>query len=518
MGILNLLLKTHSMKINLRSKFMKQLTFKSTFLFLIVACLFSLSAVEAKSKRVLANSMTLYVGESKVIKAENVERISVGKTDLLSTTLLKNGEIVLNADGEGETNMQVWFADGHRERISVVIVTSNGWRESSEIKELLKDVPGIKVTTLGRRVVIDGELKARDLERVNILKERYADILVLARTITTDKEVLEIKTLLQDIPGIKISVIDQQVVVDGYLQDRDLERIELLKERYPDILVLARAITAFEEKMIYFDVRVTEFATDQTENLGINWQTSFLGPQVNLATNITHAGDATPDFSGNSSNGAFDNFATDAAGSAAYFGIATEISSIIDLLEQSGSALTLANPRLSARSGGTADLTVGGEVPVVTSSINGSSVEYKYYGIILCLEPTLDTYNNLTAKVDVAISQLDLANAVSGQPAFKKRATTNDVNLTPGETLVLSGLITREEQESTNGVKWLADIPVLGALFKSKSFVKGETEMVIFITPTVIDKLDAGVNKAEIDRAARMVEVFEENKSTGLMD
>ena len=263
-----------------KSEIMKKMTAGISTFLLVALCLVTMTT-GAQAKDILPSSLTLYEGESKVIAAPDVERMSVGKTDLLSTTLLKNGEVVLNADGAGETTMQVWFADGHREILSVVIVPSNGWREAYEVKQLLKDVPGIKVTTLGRRVVVDGELKSRDLARVNLLKERYTDMLVLATTVTTEREVLEIKTFLQGIPGIKVSVIDQKVVIDGNLQDRDLERIKLLQERYPDILVLAREITAFEEKMIYFDVRVTEFSKDKTEKLGIDWQKSFNGPILN---------------------------------------------------------------------------------------------------------------------------------------------------------------------------------------------------------------------------------------------
>jgi pilus assembly protein CpaC len=502
-----------------KSGIMKNITTRISRVVFVTLCLLAMATMaQANAGGVLPTSLTLYEGESKVISAPDVARMSVGKTELLSTTLLKTGEVVLNADGAGETTMQVWFADGHREILSVVIVPSNGWREAYEVKQLLKDVAGIKVTTLGRRVVIDGELMARDLERVNLLKERYTDILVLARTITTEREVLEIKTFLKDIPGILVKVIDQRVVVDGNIQDRDLARITLLQERYPDILVLAREISAFEQKMIYFDVRVTEFSKDQTERLGIDWQKSFSGPTLSFARNVIVGGAVTPDLSNSSIQGAFDNYSTDNRGGGAYFGIGSELTSIIDLLEDSGAALTLTNPRLSARSGGKSDLTVGGEVPVVTSSANGNNVEYKDYGIILNLEPTLDTYNNITANISVAISQLDLANAVGGQPAFKKRATTNEVKLRPGETLVLSGLLTTEDQQATSKVKWLGSIPILGRLFRSDSFIKGETEMVIFITPTVIDKLDEGINQAEINKAAGMIDQFNNRETNGLLD
>jgi pilus assembly protein CpaC len=451
-----------------------------------------------------------------VFRAPGVDRITVGKADMLSSTVLNNGEIVIIAEAAGETTMQIWFKNGKRENMRLNIVETNGWREAMEIKQILKDMPGVKVSTIGRRVVVDGRLRSRDLEKLKTLKERYADILVLATPIVTTDEINAVKSLVRGIAGLEVKVVDEELVLDGVIQDRDVERIKMVQSLYPDIKVLTTTTSAFEEKMIYFDVRVTEFAKDYTEKLGIDWNTNIRGPIFNYGNNIAQGGAATPDFSGNSTVGAFDNFATDVTGSATYFGIATEITSMIDLLEQNGSAVTLANPRMSARSGGTADLTVGGEVPVVTSSLSGANVEYKDYGILLNIEPKLDMYENIAARVGVSISQLDVANAVDGQPAFKKRSTTNDVSLKAGQTLVLSGLLTREDQKTVKKVKWLADIPILGSLFRSESFIKNETELVIFITPTVMDKLDSGANAKDIAKADEMLEMLENDEIMGL--
>lgn len=382
------------------------------------------------AERVLGGMLTLYAGESKVVDAPGVVRVSVGKADLISATMLKNNEVVLIAESEGETNMQFWFEDGHRETLPIVVVESNGWRQALEVKALLKNIPGISVSTVGRRIVVDGNLQARDLERVKTVKERY-----------------------------------------------------------PDILILSREITDYEQKMLYFDVQVVEMNRDVTEEVGIDWSTNITGPSLTYSNALTN----DPDLDG-------ETF---------YFGISSALTSTINLLEQTGAAITLSQPRLSARSGGDASLTVGGEVPVVTSSVSGTSVSYKDYGIILDVEPTLDMYNNIIARVSVQVSQLDLSNAVDGQPAFKKRYTENDVRFKPGETLVLSGLITREEQIASTGLKWLADIPVLGNLFKSKSFTSGETELVILITPQVIDDLTVGKNKQLVNRAEELVKEFD---------
>ena len=146
---------------------------------------FSSASLWAAQTNILKDSILLFAGESKVLQAANVARLSVGNSDVLSSTLLKNGEIVLIAEKPGETNMQFWFADGHRETVSVRVIESNGLsRESRQVKQLLKNIPGIEISTVGERIVIDGNIEARDLDRVNKLKDTYPELLILAREIT----------------------------------------------------------------------------------------------------------------------------------------------------------------------------------------------------------------------------------------------------------------------------------------------------------------------------------------------
>ena len=196
--------------------------------------------------------------------------------------------------------------------------------------------------------------------------------------------------------------------------------------------------------------------------------------------------------------------------------VASELTSRINLLEKNGSALTLASPRLSARSGGKAQLTVGGEVPVVTSSISGPSVEYKDFGIMLNIEPKLYGKDQVATKVQAEISQLDKANQVGEYPAFKTRRTENDVQLRVGETLVLSGLVTEDSQSSNEGLAWLKDLPFIGGLFRNKSFKGNRTELVIFITPRLLTDAPDSVNAEEIKRQGRMIERY--RKSAGAVE
>jgi pilus assembly protein CpaC len=446
-------------------------------LILVVASFVCLSqaALAAEWPQVL----TLFAGQSTVIDGGGAGRISVGDTEIVSTTMLESGEIILIAEEEGETNIIVWFDNGQRKTLPVVVVASNGWRESMEVKALLNDINGANVRTIGSRIIVDGQLDPSDLARV-----------------------------------------------------------ESLKERYDDILILARVKNEFEQSMLHFDVRITEVSRDVTEELGIDWSKGFAGPSLgyeniwggdNLGTvssananasspvaNVIGAamnpanllGIIIPDPEKDLSVTQERQLARAQRRSYTNWGIGTSITSMINVLESNGAALTLTNPRLSARSGGKANLTVGGEVPVVTSSVSGQSVTYKDYGILLEVEPTLDQYDNITARISIEVSSLDLSNAVDGQPAFKKRSSTNDIKLMPGETLALAGLIQKDEQLAYSGIKWLADIPVLGNLFRSKSFTEGKTELVILITPTEITDPAAGENSVLVKRTKDIMDEF----------
>ncbi|MCW1938462.1 type II and III secretion system protein [Pseudomonas sp. MDMC_285] len=191
------------------------------------------------------------------------------------------------------------------------------------------------------------------------------------------------------------------------------------------------------------------------------------------------------------------------------WGIASEISSRINLLEKNGSALTLASPRLSARSGGKAELTVGGQVPVVTSSINGPSVEYKDFGILLNIAPQLYGSDQIATHVLAEISQLDKANQVGEYPAFKTRRTENEVQLKVGETLVLSGLVTEDSQITREGIVFLKDVPIIGTLFSNKSGKGNRTELVIFITPRLLTPGAGNPTEQELQRQQRMVDQYQ---------
>lgn len=494
----------------------------------LAALFFTFSANAAP----LPNAIVLYDGDVRVLKAPGVERVAVGDVELLSATMLKNEEIVLTAQKSGETTAHIWFEDGTRQQISIVISKANGYRQLPELKAMLSHIPGVRLRTVGRQVVIDGRLSTEALAQVKAAADSYENVIVLAEesngaaTRSDAAQVLEeVNAMLGQIPGIRIQQVGRHIVIDGALDQVDMNRIDLVKNRYEDILVLAQTASEYDSPMIYFDVRITEFAKDDVEELGVNWNTTINGPTWAFATDKRNNKFFRGQFSGSTVsslnglptavdatgagvNGLLNTATTTSIGTAGYWGIATELSSRINLLERNGSALTLASPRLSARSGGKAELTVGGEVPVVTSSISGPSVEYKNFGILLNIEPKLYGDDLVATKVSAEISQVDKANQIGEYPAFKTRRTENDVQLKIGETLVLSGLVTEDSQSANEGIVWLKNLPFIGSLFRNKSFKGNRTELVIFITPRLMTTAANSPTAEELKRQESMLERY----------
>lgn len=170
---------------------------------------------------------------------------------------------------------------------------------------------------------------------------------------------------------------------------------------------------------------------------------------------------------------------------------------IINALETSGFAYTLARPSLVALNGQSASFLAGGEIPipVPSSGSDSVSIEYKEFGIRLTLTPTIIGRDRISLKVAPEVSELDFANAVNiagtTVPALTIRRTDTSVSLGDGESFVISGLISTTNSSQVNKFPGLGDIPVLGAFFKGSQIKREERELLMIVTPHLVHPLAA---------------------------
>ena len=168
-----------------------------------------------------------------------------------------------------------------------------------------------------------------------------------------------------------------------------------------------------------------------------------------------------------------------------------ETDMIINALEQKGVARSLAEPNLVALSGDTASFLAGGEYPVpVPGTLGTVTIDYKRYGVGLAFTPTVLGGGLINMKIEPEVSQLDFSHTVTVAgiavpPLIVRRASTT-VELRDGQSFVIGGLLQSVGQTAIDQMPWIGDIPVLGALFRSTSYQKQETDLAIIVTPRLV--------------------------------
>ena len=237
------------------------------------------------------------------------------------------------------------------------------------------------------------------------------------------------------------------------------------------------------ETMVRMRVRMIEFRKSALGKLGIKWSDSATGPGLAIA------GDAV-------GNNLFRLPAEELAATlpntvkpfSTYFGVASSITSRINFLASTGDATTLAEPVLSTTNGGSASFLAGGEVPYPSVGANGQTVvQFKEYGIKLNVTPRIDASGNVRTLVETEISQLDPAVSVQGTPGLLTRRAQTQVNVRSGETIVISGLLSSESSKDVDKLPGIGNLPIIGSFFRSKNARNSVSELVIFVTPEIIE-------------------------------
>ena len=193
---------------------------------------------------------------------------------------------------------------------------------------------------------------------------------------------------------------------------------------------------------------------------------------------------------------------TTLAGAGKLFGL--DVLGALDLGEQAGLVTTLSEPNLTALSGETADFLAGGEYPIpISQGLGTTSIEYKRFGVSLSYTPIVLANGRISMRVRPEVSELSSQGAITVNgfqvPALTVRRTETTVELGSGQSMMIAGLMSNGAQNTIKKLPGAGDLPIVGALFKSTSFRKGETELVIVVTPYLVQPVNANEIKLPTD-------------------
>ncbi|GAA5129401.1 type II and III secretion system protein family protein [Alloalcanivorax gelatiniphagus] len=238
------------------------------------------------------------------------------------------------------------------------------------------------------------------------------------------------------------------------------------------------------------DIRVLEVSRSELNSLGVYYANLFNGGES--AVGIAPPGSGFRGFPG--AGGAQAPIGGDGFN---LFGIGSNSLTIINALESGGFAYTLAEPSLTSLSGQSASFLSGGEFPVPTrNDNNGVQVEFKEFGVGLSLTPTVISGDQIILKVAPEVSELDFSAGVEtggvAVPGLRVRRAETTVSLAPGETFIISGLVSRSTINSSDRVPGLGNLPVLGAFFRSSRISRDDKELVMVVTPHLVTPRKAG--------------------------
>ncbi len=286
---------------------------------------------------------------------------------------------------------------------------------------------------------------------------------------------MEIAKLINN-PEVKIKVNDKYVILSGTVAS-SLEEEQAIRygKMYRDNVINDLQVKSTYQ--ILLSILVTEIKKDSEKKYGFNsgtwWPTSD-----GLVFHEWEYG-----FLNSDSDGV--NLAP-----------GTSLGSILNLMQRNGDAKIMAAPSILTVSGKEAFFLAGGEIPIpMADGKGGVSVNWKEYGIRLKVTSQLERNNIISMAVAPEVSSIDWSNAIIVNgfklPALATRKASTNVQFKDGSTLIIGGLLKREDSLNVYKVPLLGDIPIIGSLFRSKNFQNGETELLLFVTPKVIkDEVD----------------------------
>ncbi|MBC8014158.1 MAG: pilus assembly protein N-terminal domain-containing protein, partial [Sporomusaceae bacterium] len=285
----------------------------------------------------------------------------------------------------------------------------------------------------------------------------------------------EIKSII-GIDDLKVSKIGKTIILEGKVNSQyQRARAEKVAEAYGDKVVNLLEMT--KPVQVKIEAVVLEINKEKTNDIGIKWGNNPVSSTGGFA---------------------FGQSFTNPLGGGLPFGKLggySPINAQLSAMIKNGSAKILSQPNIITLSGDKANIMIGGQIPIPISSQNGQiTIEWKDYGIKLDIAPEVNAEGLINSRIKAEVSSLDWNSTHRIQltstmfiPPIKMSKAETAIALSSGQTMAIGGLLSSQTNKDVTKVPFLSNLPIIGKLFTSNSYTRGETELVILITPTIVD-------------------------------
>ena len=380
-------------------------------------------------------AINVLVGQSRVINFDRtIGRFSVSNPEIAEAVLVAPDQVLVNGKAFGQVNFIAWEQSGKEFLVFDVFVRANLSLIDSQIRALFPK-EDIRLSQANGSVVMSGSVS-------------------------------DPKTGAQ-----------AQSVVEA--------------AGFKTVNMLASPVKAAQQ--VQLQVRVAEVSRNRLRDYGTSYMTGKGGTAT--YTNSGSGPSALTDFN------TADHLVESTVSSALnifFLNNPAGIAAMLRAVRQNGAARTLAEPNLIAMDGEQASFLAGGEfpVPVIQAGSDKAAVTivFKEYGVRLNFKPTIIDEDHIRLEMEPEVSTIDFANGVKFQgfliPALKTRRAKTGIELRDGQSFALAGLLNNQETQSFSKIPVISDVPVLGNLFKSKSFQKEETELMFIVTAQMVKPMN----------------------------
>lgn len=357
---------------------------------------------------------------------------------------------------------------------------------SIEAKDVLVTNPGIldvKLKSSKRAYLLP---KGLGSSNVLFMDERGQIVSRIEAHVGVDVDSLN--AMIRDVlPGNKVrasSVNDSVVLAGSVRSDADVSRALQLARRFvPYDANVVNLLQVSEEHQVLLKVRVAEMRRDVLKEIGVNTSFNRTFPGSSYVFEWSNPTGATTLTGGGTGSGAMYTGDLSRAGS-------SDFSMVFNALENNGLVKTLAEPNLTAVTGENASLLAGGEYPIPVFDSDGNvTIEYRPYGVSLSFTPVVLSSGRINMKMNTEVSSISSLRTIAGAlvPEMSSRQFSTSVEIPSGGSLMIGGLLENNVTDSVSGVPWIKDVPILGALFRSESFIRKETELVVSLTAYIVE-------------------------------